>query len=132
MKNSVFRPSIDLHELLLITKHCIEQREKLTQQRARLSAQQRTLREVQSKSIRSVITAGPVMRIQKLETVSEVVWSLRSPDCEIEWKRLYGTGATILNFHSAKELSARSDTIQCKAYTVYSSLRVHLSTSGRD
>jgi len=73
MKKSVFRPSIDLYELLLITRHCIEQREKLAKQRTRLSAQQRTLREVQSKSIRSVITGESVVRIQKLETVSEVV-----------------------------------------------------------
>ena len=74
MKNSVFRPSVDLYELLLITRHCIEQREKLAKQRARLSAQQRRLREVPGKLIRSVITSEPVVRIQKMEIVSEVVW----------------------------------------------------------
>jgi hypothetical protein len=70
MKNSVFRPSIDLYELLVISRHCVKQREELAKQRARLSAQQQELRKVQSKFIGS---REPVVRVQKLEVMIEML-----------------------------------------------------------
>ena len=74
MMNSVFRRSIDLHELLLITRHCTEQREKLAKQRARLCAQQCKLQEAQGRMLLNVITDAPVVRVQKLTIISEIVW----------------------------------------------------------
>jgi hypothetical protein len=73
MQKLVFRPSVDLHDLLLITRHCIEQRENLTKQRARLRALQKKLQAAQSRLLPNVNTSEPVLRIQRLRTVSVVV-----------------------------------------------------------
>lgn len=75
MKNSVFRPSIDLHELLLITRHCIEQRENLAKQRARLAAQQQIQRELRRTLSRGKITAQHGVFTLKM---SAVIWFART------------------------------------------------------
>ena len=62
MQKLVFRPSVDLHDLLLITRHCIEQRENLAKQRARLRAQQRKLQAPQGRLLPNVNTSEPVVR----------------------------------------------------------------------
>lgn len=86
--STVFRPSIDLNELLLISRNCMKQREALTKQRARLATQQRKQREVQCKLSRSKITGKhgpPTLKI------SAVIWSARQSSEEVLPLRRYCT-----------------------------------------
>lgn len=71
MMSSVFRPSIDLYELLLISRNCIKQGEKLAKQRARLSAQRRRQRELRCKRLKSRTIVG---RVSAGREWSEIIW----------------------------------------------------------
>ena len=72
MSQSRFRQTRDFRQLLLISRHCISQRENLIEQRERLTAQRERLKKFKMKRFRRLLTDKSVAPALKLAMLREV------------------------------------------------------------